>query len=147
MQPSFLTQTENRANRTVCPKKSSFLFRKLTGEFVFSRIGWNRGRIDPVETGRAVCVRTDELTERFDGKIRERIDADDLCDFLHAVTVCDEIFFRIDVRSVITGVQERGRRDAHMDLLCARFAQKLYDASARRTAHDRIVDEDDAFPL
>ena len=49
------------------------------------------------------------------------------------------------VRSVVAGMQEGRRRDAHMNFLRAGFPEHPHDVGAGGAAHDGVVNQDNAF--
>ena len=125
----------HRAAKTVLPV--NFLFKS-----VFRPVGRHGGRVFSAEAGGAeAVVRSGEQRRLFQRQIAQTVHADDLRDLLHRMMAGDQVFLRIDIRSVIAGVQERRRGDAHMDLLCPGFPQQADDPPAGRTPDDGIVDQ------
>ena len=60
---------------------------------------------------------------------------------------CDEVFTGINVRPVIARIEERRRRDPHVNFLRPGFTDKADNACACRSPHDGIIDQDNSLSL
>ena len=61
------------------------------------------------------------------------------------MTAGDELFIGGDIGTEIAGEEEWRRADAHMNFLRPGFFEHADQVFHRRTAHDRVIDEDNAF--
>ena len=118
-------------------------------EAVLVRLAGLLGGIDAVEACHAElrAVRTRDALGVLEAQIPHGIGADDGSDLLRRVMAGDEVIARGDVRAVVAGVEELGRRGEEMHFRRARVAKLLDDGDGGRTADDAVVHEDDALAL
>ena len=96
---------------------------------------------EPVAGGRR------RLMETFQRKIRERIRADGPGYLFRAFFIGDKLFAGAEIDAVEAGEFHLGAGYAEMHLFYAGRTEHLDDAHRCRSAHDGILDKDDAFPL
>ena len=89
-----------------------------------------------------------QLPETFHRQIAEAVSSDILCYLFRGMTLaCNEILFGVYIRSEVTGVQKRRRRDTDVHLFSACFAEKPHDTGTSSAADYRIVYHYDTLAL
>ena len=87
------------------------------------------------------------LVETFDGQESEAVGMDELLHAANVEFVREQFGALRRIDTIEAAMLGRRAGDAHMHFLRARFTHHLHDLEAGRTAHDAVVDKDDALAV
>ena len=99
------------------------------------------------EAGMAVVFGADHFRQILYVQIAQRIRADNLRNFLDAVFAGDQIVPGINIRTVVAGVAEGRRGNAHMDFPGSCLPDQVYNLTAGGAPDDGVIDEDNPLAL
>ena len=85
------------------------------------------------------------LAQAVNAQIAKGVRADLAPDLIHGHPVGDQALLVADVDAEVTGEHKRRRADEHVNLLCTGDAEQVDDMLRGLTAHDRVVNDDDAL--
>src|SRR5579871_5650977 len=125
--------------------------RKLTSMLIcidwFDRVVTREAGVAELGRQRISASSTGSTVEAFDGDKGERIRANEITHAFEVEFVLEQIVLVRSIDAIKTGMCRRWACNPEMNFCCAGIANHLDDFLRCRSAHDRIVDEYDAFPL
>ena len=125
----------------------TFPLGELSFKAVLCGADGNCSGILAAEAGVAVIRRSDHFRQILQGQIPQAVRADDGSDFLHRMVAGNEVVPGINIRSVVAGVAERGRGNAHVDFPGACLPEQSHDLPAGSAPDNGVVNQDDPLPL
>src|SRR5271166_1763622 len=109
-------------------------------------VGWILARV----AGRAISnllAFAARLLQAFQREIGQGVRSDIVANLVDGFVGGDELLFRWRVDPIIAGRNRWRTRDAHMHLGGTRVSDHPNNFAARGSAHDRVINQNDAFPF
>src|SRR5215469_4326712 len=124
---------------------AQFSVRSGSANFQLHKIGRVNARI--TRRTETVFGISDGFFEGCEGKVAERIRAQEFADVLGRVGGGDQLFARGSVHAIVTGRNGRRATDAHVHFPGSGVADHAHDFAAGGAADDGVVHQDDALAL